>query len=342
MRLTRRGRVAVVVVAVGVFMAWSFGPRSLNAVVASTLVALGAGAVQVRRLDRPSLERVVPDDGFVGESRRVALHLDADRPVTARMYDLVGDGLAATGNDATTTVGGRSVEYEVELTSRGTHAIGPLTVTVRDVLGLVERQFRYPEHDEVLAYPTVYDVTGSSRHELNLLLDEAPVATRGEFDALREYVRGDSLRDVHWRTSAKHPDDTLFVKEFVADADEGGVRIAAEGDAGTGDAMASGVASIATYLLDADVPVGVATPGGTVSPGRGEAQRTAILELLARTKPTGLDRSDREVADVLVTGGRDVADVSVDMGDRTVPFGRLLDGGRATAPRARVDGGVER
>ena len=334
MILTRRGYAALLVVFLGIANAWLYSPRSLNAVVAPVAVALVWAAVTVRRIDRPTLERTAPEEGFVGESHTVRLQLSAERSFTGHVEDAIPEELEAVGNELTTGIDETTVAYELTLARRGAHEIGPVTVTARDVLGLAQKTFTYRDRQEVLVYPRIRNLGERARQELNLLPDLDLIDTRGEFDGLREYQRGDSLRDVDWKSSARQPDDELIVKEYVDDEDLGEIHIAAETEwadrralegerAREGaDTMAEAAASIADMLLETGLSVGVTAPDGVVEPGEGGNQRLAILDLLARTGPGPVPPGKREDASLLIRA--DGPDATVHVEGETVPFGRLV------------------
>ena len=145
---------------------------------------------------------------------------------------------------------------------------------------------------------------------------------REQFDELREYVPGDSLRNVHWASSAKR--DELVVMEFDAAIDVAGLAIAAGSTAGYADEMAAAAASVATTLLDAGLAVSLSLPDGEIERDGGESQRERVLAALART---GHGRVDTD-ADIRVFADADGTSITIE--DREVPFGELA--GFATGP----------
>ena len=348
MILTRRGYVALMVVSLGIANAWLYGPRSLNAVVAPVTVALAWAAVTVRRIDRPTLERTVPEEGFVGESHTARLRFSAERTFTGHVEDTVPEDLEATGNELTTGIGETTVAYDLTFARRGAYHIGPTTVTARDVLGFAQKTFTYRDRQEVLVYPRIRSLGERARQELNLLPDLDLIDTRGEFDGLREYQRGDSLRDVDWKSSARQPDDELIVKEYVDDEDLGEIHIAAETEWAdrealegerarkSADAMAEAAASITDLLLETGLSVGITAPDGVVEPGAGSDQRRTILDLLARTGPGPVPPGKREDANLLIRA--DGPDATVYVDGETVPFNRLV-GEPADEPAPKATGG---
>lgn len=316
MRPTRRGYGLIGIVLVGIGLGAVFGARSLNAVVVPSLVALGAGAIQLRRASPPALERSRPDPGFPGETRPVELRVESAVP--CRVVDGVGAGLTA-GNTTVETAGDGLFTYEVTLERRGEHRLGPAEVRSTDAFGLFTRQFSFDVRTPVLVYPEV--------HRLNRPLAlggdvEAP--GRGAFDRLREYVPGDPLRDIHWRTSAKRSPDELLVAEYTADV-EAGITVSAEtpiASSEAADSMAGAAASIVLSLLDSSMAVGIVTHRGRLPERRGRRHRREILELLARTQTGVVDEQSRRAADFNVVADSD--GVRLHYGGRARPFERIV------------------
>ncbi|GAA0527253.1 Protein of unknown function DUF58 [Halorubrum aquaticum] len=350
--LTRRGRVVLAVCVAGAVMAVAAGGRSLNAVVLPGAVALAAGYVQISRVEPPGARRSGPGDGFVGEEREVRIDFDGgapgtpvDRSFVADVRDRLDDGLADTsdsgGVDGRTgavriAVGEEPATYRLGFLERGDRRLGPIELSATDVFGLFERRLRIDERDRVVVYPAIRAIPSWFRR--GLYADEALGASRQreEFDRLREYARGDSLRDVHWPATAKH--DEIVVKEFAAETDHrrvsiaGGTRYSADADAA--DVLASATASLALSLLDDGVPVDVRLPAGAVAAEPGPHGRRELLELAAHTGPGAID--DLDDADVRIVAGRDDARIRTE--DRTVRFSELRAAANAPGAGER-DGG---
>ncbi|MEV0215794.1 DUF58 domain-containing protein [Micromonospora sp. NPDC050695] len=107
------------------------------------------------------------------------------------------------------------VRYEVPTDRRGVVPVGPLRVTRRDPLGLVALARPYGPTAPVWVHPRIHPLTavptGAGR-SLDGRVDGVPHGSI-TFDSLREYVVGDELRRVHWRTSARVGE--LMVRENV-------------------------------------------------------------------------------------------------------------------------------
>ncbi|RKD95986.1 DUF58 domain-containing protein [Halopiger aswanensis] len=326
MQLTRRGWLVLAVVAASLAMSWQYGPRSLNAVVTPLAVAFVVGLVTTARIGRPTVRRHAIEPGPVGETRTVAVTIETDGAIAATVADTVGDGLEPVETDGepvieTTVADETQIAYDIALEDRGERAVGPLSITVSDVFGLVERTFEDDETVSVLVYPPVHDLRGSAA-PLQTLAAEGAAPDREEFDRLREYRRGDSLRNVHWKAAAKRPDDDLVVAEYATADEARALSIAAECEPGQSDELAAAVASLATHFLERDRPVGVTVGTDAVGPATGRQHRRDLLQLLARVESGSLEDRERNDADVLVRADRDGIRVVVD--ERAVPFERLV------------------
>lgn len=327
-RPTWRGLTVAGTAVAAVVMAGAFGARALNALAAPALVGLGIGVFQLVLADRPTVERVAPEPGSVDERREITLRVDTDRSVLATVEERVPDALSPDRTRFETTTG-TTLAYRIEPDCRGVYDVGPALVTITDAFGLFIRQFRYAATTPVVVYPPVRPLSGPGRDDLSLLPEAGRAGQRREFDGIREYERGDALRDVHWKTSAKRPGDNLVVKQFAAGTDPEGVTLAATGDPRHADALASATASLAEYLLDASVAVGLVVADGSVPEGGGTDQRHRILDLLARTDGGTVTRRERERADVLIEADDNGIIVSATEGRAT--FDRLA--GEAASSR---------
>ncbi|MEU8130570.1 DUF58 domain-containing protein [Micromonospora sp. NPDC049049] len=107
------------------------------------------------------------------------------------------------------------VRYDVPTDRRGVVPVGPLRVTRRDPLGLVALARPYGAAVPVWVHPRIHPLTAMPRgagRSLDGRVDGVPHGSI-TFDSLREYVVGDELRRVHWRTSARVGE--LMVRENV-------------------------------------------------------------------------------------------------------------------------------
>ncbi|MFC6730860.1 DUF58 domain-containing protein, partial [Natronoarchaeum mannanilyticum] len=228
-------------------------------------------------------ERRAPATGVVDEELTVELDVPTDRPFAATVDDGLGDGVTAEGLPGTTTLDGSPIRYDVRLWERGERRLGPAELTVEGLLGLARKTFYYNDIDAVLAYPRTYRLDPSAG-ALEGLPASRPLPGTDEFDGLREYERGDSRRSIHWKSSAKRPDEELLVRQY-ASAEERGELTVGVSPGDLDDEVADVAASLVTYLLDAGFEIGLVAPDERLDPDAGRHQRDAALAALARLGP---------------------------------------------------------
>ena len=108
--------------------------------------------------------------------------------------------------------------YEMRPARRGRYFFGPLKLTTRYPMGLVERGQLFDMSEELVIHPRVGRLTSSWKQKLlntSELVDQQSTR-RGlfddEFQHLREFRTGDNPRAIHWRTSARR--NELMVREY--------------------------------------------------------------------------------------------------------------------------------
>lgn len=276
-RPTRRGAALVLVAGAATGLAVRYGARSLGAVVVPSVVALLAGVVQVWATPTPTVERAVPPDGPAERDATVTLRFDADDPFPATVRDRLSPGVRVVdGLPAETVVGEAAVRYRVRFERRGERSLGPATVRYTDVLGLVAGRKTVGEAATVLVYPPVRPLPPALTESLRAGVAGRARSQRDEFDGLREYVRGDALRDLNWKASAKR--DDLIVTEFAGLRPARTVTVAVGGDPEGADEMATAAASVVAALHDLGAVVALRTPDGETVAGPDDPE-TAFAHL---------------------------------------------------------------
>lgn len=98
---------------------------------------------------------------------------------------------------------------------RGVHLVGPVTYEKTDPVGLLSRRHEVGGSVDLFVSPQVTDVdvfAGGLTNDLDGATSRQLSMSDLAFHALREYVPGDDLRHVHWRSSAKA--GQLLVRQF--------------------------------------------------------------------------------------------------------------------------------
>jgi uncharacterized protein (DUF58 family) len=100
----------------------------------------------------------------------------------------------------------RTYDLRIRCEYRGLIRIGPLTLERRDVFGLCHRVTVVSSPVSVRVHPAIHPLPAAppvwSPQGEGSVSRRTPIAGP-TFHTLREYVPGDDLRHVHWRTSAK-------------------------------------------------------------------------------------------------------------------------------------------
>ena len=330
--LTRRGRAVAAVALLALVLGYAFGGRSLNAVVVPAVVLLVATRLYASYVPEPYVERIAPREGHQGEHRTVELVVDAERSYPVTLREQLGDGLRGDTVHHVET-DGRTVAYDIELTHRGVHAVGPCRARATDPFGLWTVSFLVADSHAVRVFPRVHSLDDTAA----LLTGYVGITDeREQFAGVREYERGDPLRDVNWKASAKRPSGSLAVTEFVGEGASNRVTIAAEARGPRPDSVAEAAASVATHLLDAGIAVGIATPDGRLDPAHGDPHRRRILGVLAAFEQGHLRRRYRDEADIFVHAPESGEHVSVTVDGEDHRYAEFVGSGAGAGRREVV------
>lgn len=195
-------------------LTWAPSLVSLGLALDLLLVAVAfADLALTPRPDEIEIERDVGAVLSAGVANPVALRLlnrsrqsiaveVADEPPIGRVTDLPATVSIERGRSAT-------VQYHVVPLRRGRHAFAAVHIRYASRLGLWTRQERRTLVSEVRVYPDVHAVRKfdllARRNQLNEIgLKFWRLQGRGgEFERLREYRRGDELRQIAWKATAK-------------------------------------------------------------------------------------------------------------------------------------------
>ena len=175
---------------------------------------------------------------------------------------------------------------------RGVQILPQIDIACAFPFGLFESRRRQRDTLEVVVYPRVIAVRAAVLEHLPGLRD-APRVARGdgdEFFSLRDYIRGDDLRRVAWRVSARR--GNLVVKEMARETTRFVVFVLDtvwQADLDNFDDLFEEavelVASLAVTMLNQQYTVSIVTPSSALAAGEGKTHIHKVLELLARVTP---------------------------------------------------------
>lgn len=114
----------------------------------------------------------------------------------------------------------RRIAYGIDSMRRGVHEFGPLYFDNADGLGLTRRVMRVGDPEEVEVWPRVHDVSALELPATRAGGEvETGIASSGDADDVltRDYRRGDALRRVHWRATARAGDLRVRQEEHHAE-----------------------------------------------------------------------------------------------------------------------------
>ncbi|MFT4137008.1 DUF58 domain-containing protein [Microbacterium sp.] len=224
--LTVRGTGAVVLAGVSLLLAGELGVVELVYVAVLLLAAVAAALATLylaRRSDAVA-RAFDPDVATVGAECTVTVWVALRGALPAsqgRWSDALGPGLYGRAEGVFPATGPGSadrtleLDYRVRTDLRGIRPVGPLTVVVTDPFGFARRRHVLGGRTPLTVTPALVPLAGlrglpgeaggslhSATHQLG----------QGSDNLIpRAYAPGDSMRRIHWRSSAHH--DALMVRQ---------------------------------------------------------------------------------------------------------------------------------
>jgi uncharacterized protein (DUF58 family) len=307
--LTTRGRF-VLGLGLGVYIAaWAFGSKPLYPVATGLLLVVALAWVWVRLANRPfRVQRGWGDAEHVeGDDVPVVVQLEASgsvQPAAAMLVERVGR-LGVERHPLRRSGRRLSVRYVLERLPRGRYAFDNVLVEIADPFGLERVAVSLPAPGALLVYPRLvrltrlFSETGAHSHDGRRLLLRRQSGF--ELHGVREYAQGESLRRVHWRSTARR--GQLMVKELEdAPRDEIAVLLDADAAAVVGDSFDVQVRA-AGSILESYVRRGRravlvlnSEQHDVLQVHSAAADWRRALELLAAAEPTGRTMVERLLA----------------------------------------------
>jgi uncharacterized protein (DUF58 family) len=218
--LTRRGRLAIVFGVVVYVAAWAFGSRPLYPVALGFLLVVALAALNVHLSARPMRYRRfgVEREHVEGDDVAVNVELDPGAPLglaTVRVVERITK-LGEQPIDLRRHGGLLRGRVKFEQLRRGRYALEQAFAVVEDPFGLERATVDLPAQHALLVVPRLVDIdtlfseSGPHAHDGRRLLLRRPSGF--DVHSVREYEEGESLRKVHWKTTARR--GRLMVKEL--------------------------------------------------------------------------------------------------------------------------------
>ncbi|HUK95322.1 MAG TPA: DUF58 domain-containing protein [Gaiellaceae bacterium] len=215
--MTSRGRLALALGCATYLAAWAFGSTPLYPVALGLLAAVLIARLWTRLASSPAeLRRRLPEvERHEGDDVKVRLELKRSRGYLPSTV-LLRERIAKLGERETPLPMRRGSSYVLESLPRGRYVFEESTIVIEDPLGLdrIEEPLEAP--GALLVYPRLVELdrlfseSGASAHDGKRLLLRRPAGF--DLHSVREYEQGESLRKVHWRSTAKR--GQLMVKEL--------------------------------------------------------------------------------------------------------------------------------
>lgn len=218
--LTPRGRMLLVLGGALYLAAWAFGSNALYPVAIGFLVVVLLAAGSVRLAARPMRyrRRAGASEHYEGDDVVVDVELAPGGPLAL---------VSATAVETIARLGERRVplrhegrllrgRYVLESVPRGRYGVDEAVVVLEDPFGLEQVRVPLPARGALLVLPRLVELnvlfseSGPRAHDGRRLLLRRPAGF--DVHSVREYEEGESLRKVHWKTTARR--GRLMVKEL--------------------------------------------------------------------------------------------------------------------------------
>jgi uncharacterized protein (DUF58 family) len=251
--MTYRGRVALVLGAATYLGAWAFGSKILYPVAIGLPLAVLLAWLWTALANRPlQLRRTLPaGERLEGDDVKVGLELVSEQQLVPARWTL-RERVGRLGELVMTVGHNGRARYVLRNVRRGRYEFQETVAVIEDPFGLERVEQRLDAPGALLVYPRLVELdrlfsdAGARSHDGRRLLLRRPSGF--DLHSVREYEHGDSLRKVHWRSTARRAQ--LMVKELEdAPRDEVAVVLDTDPEAVVGESFDVQVRAAGSLLL---------------------------------------------------------------------------------------------
>jgi len=251
--MTNRGRLALALGATTYLAAWAFGSKVLYPVAIGLPVAVLLAWLWTALANRPlRITRTLPSgERLEGDDVEVEVRLASERRLLPARWTL-RERIGKLGERSTALSADGHARYVLERLARGRYEFEGSIAVIEDPFGLERVEQPLDSPGALLVYPRLVELDrlfsegGTRSHDGRQLLLRRPSGF--DLHSVREYEHGDSLRKVHWRSTARRAQ--LMVKELEdSPRDEAAIVLDADPDAVVGESFDVQVRAAGSLLL---------------------------------------------------------------------------------------------
>ena len=251
--MTSRGRLALALGATTYLAAWAFGSKILYPLALGLPVAVLLAWLWTALANRPlRVTRTLPSgERLEGDDVVVEVRLDSERHLLPARWTL-RERIGKLGERSVPLRAGGRARYVLKALARGRYEFEGSVAVIEDPFGFERVEQPLDAPGALLVYPRLVDLDrlfsegGIRSHDGRQLLLRRPSGF--DLHSVREYEHGDSLRKVHWRSTARRAQ--LMVKELEdSPRDEVAVVLDADPEAVVGGSFDTQVRAAGSLLL---------------------------------------------------------------------------------------------
>jgi len=298
--LTSRGRLALGLGLVAYVVAWATGSNALYPVAVGLVVVAVLTWTWVRLARRPVrvTRHSSRSDHYEGDDVAVGVDVELASGLVPPGAVVLRERLSKLG-DRETALRGRgsvvSAGYVLDRLPRGRYVVEEAFAVLEDPFGLNRIETSLPAASTLLVYPrlvaleSLFSDVGATLPEGRRMLLRRPSGF--DLHSVRDHQQGESLRRVHWRSTAKR--GRLMVKELEdAPRDEVAILLDAQAGGATGasfDVLVRVAGSVLLAHANRNRRAVLLVNGATqeISRASGEDDWRRALEVLAAAEPDG-------------------------------------------------------